>query len=434
MKHEHSIRIMWYQVSCFFLLTTYSSYSQDVTEEDWIPHFGEPIANVTVPLGREAILSCTVRNLGLFKVGWLRAEDQTVLSLDKRVVTHNSRISVSQDSDRDTWRLHIRQIKYSDRGCYMCQINTTKMKKQVGCLDVHVPPDIIDSGTSSDTIVEEGDNVTLVCTARGHPPPRIVWRREDGRSITVYNNSTGFSTMESYNGERLDLVKVDYTQMGAYLCIATNDIPPAVSKRIVLRINFAPVARQANQMVGAVLGSTVNLACEFHGYPNDNTSWHREIGEIHEYGGDYKVRVSRTSYQVTLHLAIRNVRTIDLGRYFCSLTNILGTARATIQLYEIHIETTTLPTTTTTIVLPTTTPASSTTTEMAFIVLSTDRGDFEATDTNEIEEMALFNEVDSKRGAEASSRRRTYTVSSSTRIAVHVMETIIILITWAAIR
>uniref|UniRef100_T1I1H8 Ig-like domain-containing protein n=1 Tax=Rhodnius prolixus TaxID=13249 RepID=T1I1H8_RHOPR len=110
----------------------------DVTEEDWIPHFGEPIANVTVPLGREAILSCTVRNLGLFKVGWLRAEDQTVLSLDKRVVTHNSRISVSQDSDRDTWRLHIRQIKYSDRGCYMCQINTTKMKKQVGCLDVHV--------------------------------------------------------------------------------------------------------------------------------------------------------------------------------------------------------------------------------------------------------------------------------------------------------
>lgn len=46
----------------------------------------------------------------------------------------------------------------------------------------------------------------------------------------------------------------------------------------------APVARQANQMVGAVLGSTVNLACEFHGYPNDNTSWHREIGEIHEYG------------------------------------------------------------------------------------------------------------------------------------------------------
>lgn len=71
-----------------------------------------------------------------FQVGWLRAEDQTVLTLDKRVVTHNSRISVSQDPDRDMWRLHIRQIKYSDRGCYMCQINTTNMKKQVGCIDV----------------------------------------------------------------------------------------------------------------------------------------------------------------------------------------------------------------------------------------------------------------------------------------------------------
>uniref|UniRef100_T1IFS5 IGv domain-containing protein n=1 Tax=Rhodnius prolixus TaxID=13249 RepID=T1IFS5_RHOPR len=79
-------------------------------------------------------------------VGWLRAEDQTVLTLDKRVVTHNSRISVSQDPDRDMWRLHIRQIKYSDRGCYMCQINTTNMKKQVGCIDVQenneLPPPV----------------------------------------------------------------------------------------------------------------------------------------------------------------------------------------------------------------------------------------------------------------------------------------------------
>ncbi|KAK6625815.1 hypothetical protein RUM43_006114 [Polyplax serrata] len=70
-------------------------------------------------------------------VGWLKAEDQTILTLDNRVVTHNSRVSVTHDHPRQVWQLHIRQVKESDRGCYMCQINTNKMKKQVGCVDVH---------------------------------------------------------------------------------------------------------------------------------------------------------------------------------------------------------------------------------------------------------------------------------------------------------
>jgi hypothetical protein len=70
------------------------------------------------------------------KVGWMKAEDQTILTLHNKVVTHNSRISLTHDNHR-TWQLHIRQVKESDRGCYMCQINTSVMKKQVGCVDVH---------------------------------------------------------------------------------------------------------------------------------------------------------------------------------------------------------------------------------------------------------------------------------------------------------
>jgi hypothetical protein len=70
------------------------------------------------------------------KVGWMKAEDQTILTLHNKIVTHNSRISVTHDNYR-TWQLHIRQVKESDRGCYMCQINTSVMKKQVVCVDVH---------------------------------------------------------------------------------------------------------------------------------------------------------------------------------------------------------------------------------------------------------------------------------------------------------
>ena len=61
------------------------------------------------------------------------------------------------------------------------------MKKQLGCVQVQVPPDIVDERSTSDVTVNEGDNVTLTCTATGKPAPRIVWRREDGHKILVFS-------------------------------------------------------------------------------------------------------------------------------------------------------------------------------------------------------------------------------------------------------
>lgn len=98
----------------------------------------------------------------IFQVGWLRASDQTILSVHARTVTHNARIAVSYETGgssgsgavsgnafgvtgssqateevvNGTWRLHIRQLKESDRDCYMCQINTSPMISELGCLDI----------------------------------------------------------------------------------------------------------------------------------------------------------------------------------------------------------------------------------------------------------------------------------------------------------
>lgn len=43
--------------------------------------------------------------------------------------------------------------------------------------------------------------------------------------------------MDNLSGERLELTRVDRRQMGAYLCIARNEVPPAVSKRVNLKVN-----------------------------------------------------------------------------------------------------------------------------------------------------------------------------------------------------
>lgn len=48
-----------------------------------------------------------------------------------------------------------------------------------------MPPQIIESQTSSDLVVREGSNVSLSCKARGYPDPYVMWRREDGDEMSV---------------------------------------------------------------------------------------------------------------------------------------------------------------------------------------------------------------------------------------------------------
>lgn len=54
---------------------------------------------------------------------------------------------------------------------------------------VLVPPVIIDNMTSTDMVVREGTNVTMVCRATGYPEPYVMWRREDGQEFNCNGES-----------------------------------------------------------------------------------------------------------------------------------------------------------------------------------------------------------------------------------------------------
>lgn len=303
------------------------------------PVFGEAIKNVTVAAGREATLSCIVDSLGDFKVGWLKVDSQTILSLQKRVVTHNTRISVTHDEHR-TWNLHIKQVKESDRGCYMCQINTPVMKNGVGCIEVHVPPDIMNDATSSDTTVHEGERVQLRCEARGYPPPEILWKREDGKNIILKSSGRdGTRSLEAVSGENLTMENVSRKQMGAYLCIASNKVPPSVSKRIIVSVFFSPVVKVDNQLIGAPLETEVEIQCQVEAYPHAINYWAKDNGEILLNGTKYQVLEMVDLYRVTMKLAISNFTQNDAGQYKCVSTNSLGKADTSIRLYVIEVPT-----------------------------------------------------------------------------------------------
>lgn len=98
-------------------------------------------------------------------------------------------------------------------------------------------------------VVREGSNVTLVCKARGYPEPYVMWRREDGEEMAVGGEDGNLENLfknmllifntfavNVVDGEILHITKVSRLHMAPYLCVASNGVPPSISKRVHLRV------------------------------------------------------------------------------------------------------------------------------------------------------------------------------------------------------
>uniref|UniRef100_A0A1I8P3U6 Ig-like domain-containing protein n=1 Tax=Stomoxys calcitrans TaxID=35570 RepID=A0A1I8P3U6_STOCA len=310
------------------------------------PDFVIPLENVTVAQGRDATFTCVVNNLGGHrvsgdsstpaKVAWIKADAKAILAIHEHVITNNDRLSVTHN-DYNTWTLNIRNVKMEDSGKYMCQVNTDPMKMQTAVLEVVIPPDIINEETSGDMMVPEGGSAKLVCRARGHPKPRITWRREDGREIIARNGAHQKTKALAVEGEMLTLSKVTRSEMGAYMCIASNGVPPSVSKRMKLQVHFHPLVQVPNQLVGAPVLTDVTLICNVEASPKAINYWQRENGEMIIAGDRYLLTEKEVNmYSIEMVLHIRRLQSSDFGGYKCISKNSIGDTEGTIRLYEME--------------------------------------------------------------------------------------------------
>ncbi|SPP82317.1 blast:Lachesin [Drosophila guanche] len=303
------------------------------------PRFAEPIANVTVSIGRDALLACVVENLKGYKVAWVRVDTQTILSIHHNVISQNSRISLTYNDHR-SWYLHIKEVEESDRGWYMCQVNTDPMRSRKGYLQVVVPPMIVEGMTSNDMVVREGQNVSLMCKARGYPEPYVMWRREDGEEMLI-----GGEHVNVVDGELLHITKVSRLHMAAYLCVASNGVPPSISKRVHLRVQFPPMLSIPNQLEGAYVGQDVILECHTEAYPASINYWTTERGDMiisdtSRAGDKYETTSTVSGYTKYMKLKIRAVGPNDFGTYRCVAKNSLGETDGNIKLDEMPTPTT----------------------------------------------------------------------------------------------
>ncbi|XP_016931820.1 neurotrimin isoform X4 [Drosophila suzukii] len=300
------------------------------------PDFVIPLENVTIAQGRDATFTCVVNNLGGHRVAWIKADAKAILAIHEHVITNNDRLSV-QHNDYNTWTLNIRSVKMEDSGKYMCQVNTDPMKMQTATLEVVIPPDIINEETSGDMMVPEGGSAKLVCRARGHPKPKITWRREDGREIIARSGSHQKTKAQSVEGEMLTLSKITRSEMGAYMCIASNGVPPTVSKRMKLQVHFHPLVQVPNQLVGAPVLTDVTLICNVEASPKAINYWQRENGEMIIAGDRYALTEKENNmYAIEMILHIKRLQSSDFGGYKCISKNSIGDTEGTIRLYEME--------------------------------------------------------------------------------------------------
>ena len=61
-------------------------------------------------------------------------------------------------------------------------------------------------------------------------------------------------SVDEYEGEILKLTQISRFDSGVYLCIAKNGVPPSVSKRVRLYVDFPPTLWISHQLVGVQLG------------------------------------------------------------------------------------------------------------------------------------------------------------------------------------
>ncbi|XP_047480425.1 Schwann cell myelin protein-like [Penaeus chinensis] len=146
--------------------------------------------------------------------------------------------------------------------------------------------------------------------------------------------------VNSSEGEELVLTNVERSDMGPYLCIAKNGIPPSVSKRILLRVHFSPKLHVPIDMMGSPLGKNVSIKCTIESSPRSVNTWHKDPGkQMIISSPKYNVSEYHEAFYVThLSLTIRNFSKEDVNTYRCSASNSLGETESSVHVYEIPQE------------------------------------------------------------------------------------------------
>ncbi|KAG2471146.1 protein, partial [Polypterus senegalus] len=159
--------------------------------------------------------------------------------------------------------LQISRASVRAAGSYHCEVtNIYGMIKSAAVTLVvnHAPKNAVITGQANTTI-EEGESVTLNCTASANPPSNYTWVKENSSHVG--------------SGEHLKISEFNVNDAGSYHCEATNIHGTAKSATVKLTVNVPPnnTTASLNYTTGIKDGDPVALICSSSANPLARYSW-----------------------------------------------------------------------------------------------------------------------------------------------------------------
>ena len=254
-----------------------------------------------VKVGEDVDVSCAVSGpTRVLKYNWriddtsLPAETSAVLKLEK-VQAENNKMKISCRAETEAGEL----------------VAEGRLRVAAGLTITHHPESLE---------VEEGQEVSLTCTAQGAEVLEYVWTRlEDNKLAGV--------------GSRLSLVGGQETA-GQYLCtVLSSHTAPLTSRPGRIAVRRRPGLRPGGAAVYGGLGTTSMLACQVENFHNSSsTGWRLQGNIIHSDGVKYKIINQQNASLLTTNLVIMDTQLTDFTTYQCFLESPEGSEEMDIEL------------------------------------------------------------------------------------------------------
>uniref|UniRef100_A0A2K5KA06 Hemicentin-2 n=1 Tax=Colobus angolensis palliatus TaxID=336983 RepID=A0A2K5KA06_COLAP len=268
------------------------------------PQLTELPRDVTVELGRSALLACRATGRPPPMVTWRRRDGQP---LGLRLGAGRG----SRSRQPDSGVLFFENVAPEDQASYVCEARNVFGKVQAEAQLIvtgHAPPQI---ASSAPTVrVLEGQPVSLPCIVlAGRPLPERQWLK-DGRPLPPGSRHS----IRADGSLHLDRALQEHA--GRYRCVVTNtagsrhrDVELVV--QVPPRIHPTATHHITNEGVPA------SLPCVASGVPAPTITWTKETNALTSRGPHYNV-----SKEGTLLIAQPSAQ--DAGAYVCTATNTVG--------------------------------------------------------------------------------------------------------------
>ncbi|CAG2191808.1 unnamed protein product [Mytilus edulis] len=214
-----------------YLLSILFTFVFSVSAAGWngyiLPSFKETRTNITVYVGKTAVLPCSIVNLGTKKVIWKRVDQKHALTIGEFVFTTDERHSVDHSDKGYKWNLVIKDVTKAHAGLYDCQISTKEDLVRRIRLSVTDPPPVEETRAihiSGPNFTEKGEPIRITCNATGDSmtPEHMDWFHnglklqqniDAGVLITEFRHS---ETKTLYSV--LEIAKSTMKDTGVYIC------------------------------------------------------------------------------------------------------------------------------------------------------------------------------------------------------------------------